>query len=345
MNGTAPKIEIVTPLSQSWELTKRILFQPFNFEKWLVIGFAAFLAHLGGGGRFNLNLPSSWRNSFWRPHTWSSELHDQLPDWIWPVAFVAVPLMIALIVLFAWLGARGRFIFTDCIVRNRAAIVAPWHEYRREGNSLFILTLVVGLALLVLFAIGVVPLVLPVMLHRTGAGFTFTLGSIFCIVLLIISALAWWVISQFMVPVMYRQRCTAWSAFQQTLSLIMSHAAEVILFILFLVVISIAIAIAVVVVGFLTCCVGLCLFALPYIGTVILLPVEILLFGYTLLFLRQFGNDWDVWATLEAPAAQTTAEMSPMAREEARPSSTPPAPEISPSSPASNEPPERPPQG
>jgi len=27
--------------------------------------------------------------------------------------------------------------FTDCIVRNRGAIVEPWHEFRTEGNRYF----------------------------------------------------------------------------------------------------------------------------------------------------------------------------------------------------------------
>jgi hypothetical protein len=250
---------------------------------------------------------------------------------------VLVPLAVALAVLFAWLGSRGRFIFTDCIVRDRAAIVAPWHEYRKEGNSLFIFTLGVALGFLALAAIGFVPLVLPHILHHHGFTLTFSFGLVFWLALIIMAALAWWIISQFMVPVMYRQRCSAWAAFQKTVALITSHAAEVILFVLFLVVITIALGIIVFLAGILTCCVGLCLFALPYIGTVILLPVEILLFGYTLLFLRQFGNEWDVWATVETAPAQSIVEGSPP---------PPAAPEIPPSTspPSSFEPPEPPPQ-
>jgi hypothetical protein len=325
MNGTAPKIEIIAPLSQSMELMRRILFRPFNLEKWLVIGFAAFLAHLGGGGRFNFNFPSSWRNRSWHSHSWTAtDFSTQMPGWFWPLMFVVVPLGIALAVLLAWIGSRGRFIFTDCIVRDRGAIVAPWHEYRREGNSLFIFTLGVALVLLALFAIGILPLLLPSILHHHHINVTFTLGLVFWLALLIIAALAWWIISQFMVPVMYRQRCSAWSAFQKTVGLITSHAGEIILFVLFLVVITIALGIVVLLVGVLTCCVGLCLFALPYVGTVILLPVEILLFGYTLLFLRQFGSDWDVWATLEAAPVQTPP--SPAVAPEIPPPAAPPSP-------------------
>ncbi len=334
MNGTAPKIEIIAPLSQSMELMKRILFRPFNLEKWLVIGFAAFLAHLGGGGRFNFNFPSSWKNHSWRPHTWTTDFSAQVPGWFWPVMLVIVPLAIALAVLLAWIGSRGRFIFTDCIVRDRGAIVAPWHEYRKEGNSLFIFTIFVGLFLLALFAIGVLPFLLPNILHHHHINLTVTLGLVFWLAVLIIAALAWWVISQFMVPVMYRQRCSAWSAFQKTVALITGHAGEIILFILFLVVISIALAIVVLMVGIMTCCVGLCLFALPYIGTVILLPVEILLFGYTLLFLRQFGSDWDVWATLEAAPVQTTPPSTPVASEIPPPATPPSSPPQSPEPPS-----------
>src|SRR5437660_725180 len=51
MNGGQPKIEIFKPFGEAFELTKKILFQPFDFTKWLVIGFAAFLCgHFSAGG-------------------------------------------------------------------------------------------------------------------------------------------------------------------------------------------------------------------------------------------------------------------------------------------------------
>jgi hypothetical protein len=42
---------------------------------------------------------------------------------------------------------------------------------------------------------------------------------------------------------------------------------------------------------------------LPYISTVILLPAIVWLAAYKLLFIRQFGDAYDVWATVAAPAA------------------------------------------
>jgi hypothetical protein len=53
MNGAEPKIEIFKPFAEAFELMKRILFQPFDVKKWFVIGLAAWLANLSGGGGFN----------------------------------------------------------------------------------------------------------------------------------------------------------------------------------------------------------------------------------------------------------------------------------------------------
>ena len=60
MNGVRPKIEIFKPFGQAFELTNKILFQPFDLKKWFVIGFAAFLSgHLAGVG---FNFPSPFGN-------------------------------------------------------------------------------------------------------------------------------------------------------------------------------------------------------------------------------------------------------------------------------------------
>ena len=61
MNGTERNIEIFKPFGDAFELMKRILFQPFDFAKWLVIGFAAFLANLSGNAGFHYS-----RNSYCR---------------------------------------------------------------------------------------------------------------------------------------------------------------------------------------------------------------------------------------------------------------------------------------
>jgi hypothetical protein len=160
MNGNGSKIEIFKPFGESFELMKKILFQPFNLSKWLVIGFAAWLANLGGGGggAGNFNYPDNRREDAHK----LSETIGQIPQ---PVLITGICVLICfvllLIVLFAWLRARGRFILVDCIVRNRAAIVEPWKEFRAEGNSFFLFSLLVVLALIAVIVIAGLLLIVP----------------------------------------------------------------------------------------------------------------------------------------------------------------------------------------
>jgi len=160
MSGSEPRIEIFKPFGEAFQLMKKILFQPFELKKWLVIGFAAWLANLGagGGGFGNFNYPNNRREGAQK----FNEAISQIPQ---PVLITAICVLICvvlvLIVLFAWLRARGRFIFLDCIVRNRAAIVAPWKEFRGEGNSFFLFSLLVVLVVVPVIVIAGLVLIVP----------------------------------------------------------------------------------------------------------------------------------------------------------------------------------------
>jgi len=160
MNGSEPRIEIFKPFGEAFELMKKILFQPFDLKKWLVIGFAAWLANFGagGGGFGNFNYPNNRRESAQK----FNETISQIPQ---PVLITAICVLVCgvllLIVLFTWLRARGRFILVDCIVRNRAAIVAPWKEFRGEGNSFFVFSLLVVLVVVPVIVIAGLVLILP----------------------------------------------------------------------------------------------------------------------------------------------------------------------------------------
>src|SRR5438067_7358144 len=101
----------------------------------------------------------------------------------------------------------------------------------------------------------------------------------------------------FMAPVMYRQRCPAPDAARQVLRLIFANPAPFILFCLF----GIVLILAMLVIGCVVTCVTCCIGALPYLGTVILLPVFVTLHSFSLLFLRQFGPEYDMWTSFMPP--------------------------------------------
>src|SRR6059036_3315299 len=103
MNGSEPQIEIFKPFGEAFELMKKILFQPFDLKKWLVIGFAAWLANLGGGGG-GFNYRYNRREEMQKVN----EALSQIPHSILVTGIcVLICFVLVLIVLFAWLRARG----------------------------------------------------------------------------------------------------------------------------------------------------------------------------------------------------------------------------------------------
>ena len=296
MNGTGPQIEIFKPFGEAFELMKKILFQPFDLKKWLVIGFAAWLASLGAGAGGNVNYPSR--------HDEVQKVNDAISEIPHPIVVggivLLVVLVLVLIVLCAWLRARGGFMFVDCIVKNRGAVAEPWREFRSEGNSYFLFSLLVGFGLLLVAGLLSLPLVIPAIkdhnFFRTHSVYLISAlaGWILAAILLI---LVWALVTSFMVPIMYRQRCRATGGFAAAARLIAAHPGDILLYCLFWIVLALGSAM----VGCIAACATCCIAVIPYVGTVILLPLIVLLRSFTLLFIRQFGPDYDVWAGFIPP--------------------------------------------
>jgi len=326
-----PRIEIFAPFGEAFELMQKILFRPFDLAKWLVIGFAAWLAtFFSGGGGYNYRHagPKDWAVQ------WKSQLsegtfsHGGTPAWLVPVLIVGVLAFLAVLLLALWLNARGRFIFTDCIVRNRGAIVAPWREYHDEGNRYFVFQLVISLISIVVFGgLGLFYAMGVYMGHEILPIALIIPFGLICLLIVIPVAL----IMKLAVPVMYRQRCDVVSAFGQIWGLMVEYPLEFILFVLFYIVIYVA----GLMIGCLMACLTCCIAALPYIGTVILLPVVMVLYSYPLCFLQQFGDRYDVWAVIKA--SEPPAVAVPPVQE--LPPSPPPPPPAGPGEPPPVEPP------
>ena len=320
MEPSEPRIEIFAPFGEAFETTTKILFRPFDLAKWFVIGFAAWLATMFGGLNFNFR---SYNKDNWNWKAQAKDLpfsFDEAPPWLIPVIIGGAIVVLAVVLLLLWLNSRGRFMFTDCIVRNRGAIAEPWREYRPEGNRYFLLQLIIsvcsmliggGFALLFLLRWHWKTLIVPLPI-------LILLGVTFVLVALVVA-----LIMKFTVPVMYRRRCAATEAFGAVWRLIVAQPGIFILFGLFYILLYIAAAM----IGCLAACVTCCLAALPYIGTVILLPLVMFLYTYPLCFIRQFGDPYDVWAVVRP------AELPPAAESLAPPVQAPPPPAAPPDAP------------
>ncbi len=300
MNGDLPKIEIFEPFGAALELMKKILFQPFDFTKWLELGFAAFLSGSWGSNfRFKSPMNGNWNFRSTSHH--NMPISELLPSWLLPFGIILAIFVIILIFAVMWVVSRGRFIFTDCVVKNRAAIVAPWREYRREGNSFFLFSLAVTFLAMVIVAALALLIAVPLGIFSSGKGtaglgatavFAFVFVGLVCLGFAIFFA----VVSQFMVPVMYRRRCLAREAFFDVSKLVLARPGPFVLFVLFGIVLVMALVLVSTIVSCLTCCIA----GLPYVSSVVLLPALVWLLAFRLLFLRQFGAEYDVWAIVDS---------------------------------------------
>ena len=125
------------------------------------------------------------------------------------------------------------------------------------------------------------------------------LGLVFIGLLAFIVAIAFAVFlkftKDFVVPVMYLRNCTAVAGWRLFLPILSHRVGVFILYILFQIVISIAVSTIIFGLALVTCCSACCLMAVPYIGTVFLLPIFIFKRSYPLYFLRQLGPEFDVF--------------------------------------------------
>jgi len=308
MNSQEAKISVIDPISPAIERVKTILFRPFDFGKWFVIGFCAWLAYLGsggGGGGPHFNFPGGQQR---HGHEFQEALHsakevviDNL-FWILPVAIIAVVVMIIIGLIITWLSSRGHFMFLHCVALNKAEVKAPWRKFKNQANSLFLFRIVVGLIGFGFFMLLIAMLVVIFVLLLAGRGDPNPLGIIFMVLLalclILPTAIAFALIKKFtldfVVPIMFLRQGTCMTAWREFWKLLTGNKGRFTLYILFQIVIAIAVGTIIMAGVCVTCCCLGCILAIPYIGTVLLLPILVFSRSYTLLYLRQYGPSFDV---------------------------------------------------
>jgi hypothetical protein len=109
----------------------------------------------------------------------------------------------------------------------------------------------------------------------------------------------------FVVPIMSLRTASVMAGWREFMTVLSANKLRFALYLLFQILISIVIG-AIIGIGF---CIGLCLccasclLLIPYIGTVILLPLLVFTRAYSLYYLQQFGPQFDVFR-LEAEVVQ-----------------------------------------
>jgi hypothetical protein len=300
-------ISVIDPITPAIERVKLLLFRPFDIGKWFVIGFCAWLAYLGQGGGGGFNLPGDIFNGGRRGSC--PDIHTAVASHLALIITIAVGvgiILIAIGILCLWLSSRGRFMFLHCVAANKAEVAIPWHKYKRQGNSLFVFQLVVGIITSVAIAILAGILVgLGFLMHYNSAPVWMIVVSIVFISLITIIpaiiaiALFMKFTHDFVVPIMFLRGARTVEAWREFWQMLCMNKGSFALYILFQIVIAIAISLLVSLAALTACCAcccTACLWMIPFISTVIILPVLVFKLAYSLNYLRQFGANYDVFA-------------------------------------------------
>lgn len=299
-------ISFAEPLSRSWERMRRILFEPFELAKWLVLGFSAWLAGLAGSGSGGTLWNSAGDDVSHRHSEFSNlgEVFDAVADnLIWmPIVLLGVLVVLALVLAVLWISSRAKFIFLDNVVHDRAEIVVPWKRFRAIGDSLF------------LWRVGFFAVLTGILLVLAGAiflpaaslsfsdvlrGLSFAGIFLGVLTLMVVGAAAFFVLlflENFVVPIMYKFDLRAMEAWRYFLPWLKTHGGWFVAYAVLLLVAAVAFQMVVVLLCIFTCCIVL----IPYVGTVILLPVWVLYRIFGVEFLAQFHPDFDLFAGVPA---------------------------------------------
>jgi len=287
-------ISPIDPISPAWNHMVRILFKPFAFKKWLALGFCAFLAQCGEQSGSN-------GSQIWSQPGGSTRF-DEGKAWIETnfdlfitILVSSVVVLILLSLLVTWISSRGKFMLLDGIVKNRGAIKEPWSEYKTEGNSLFLFSVVIGFTLLLgLACIGGVSalIALPDIQSETfsGAGVAAIVVGGSLMLLFILACIAFSAfVKILMVPTMYLKRVRAIEGWKIAWNqLLKGHVGSFILLILMMFLLGLGAGVVAMFAICATCCIG----ALPYISSVVLLPITVFFVCYALCYIQQFGSEW-----------------------------------------------------
>ena len=320
--------EYFKPLGNAWDRMASMLFRPFEMDSWLKLGFFAWLCYIFQGAsinviRFSSNIASSEMENAAK----AGKSSDLVAMFMHPTGeqlalMIGIGLAIALLLLaielaFLWIRCRGRFIFIHGIVKGPdIRFLESWRAFSKQGNSLFLLTIVWSIlkALLLLppLALAVYFVVINILgmdsLPQDKQVLNWVLAGVSALMLLIF-AIGVGVLQIFMFELgaihMYRNGSSAWTGAMKGLGFAMANPAHALLYLLSLICIAMAISAATIFVVIATiplCCIGCILLNLPYAWAVVLLPAFAFRQLFTIEFIAQAGEEFQLFATQEERA-------------------------------------------
>jgi hypothetical protein len=177
---STPQISAWRAVETAIEDARRALF-PFRFERWLALGFLAFLDQCGsGGGAPPTGAPplgaggQGGGGGFGGgPKPDVSQVTDWISGHVGPIVAVTAILLLTIVALLAlatWLGSRGTFMYMDAVATGRPEISRAWRENAERANSLFAWRFLVALAVMIVLLLSIAGIVVFAILGSRNDG-------------------------------------------------------------------------------------------------------------------------------------------------------------------------------
>ncbi|MBP6943620.1 MAG: hypothetical protein KBB79_01920 [Candidatus Omnitrophica bacterium] len=138
-------------IGDSADWTKKVLFQPFNFKKWLILAFIAVMAgSMTNGCNYNSGCDNHYESQQQQQQGGGAcggaggsgtcaapSAPGQDMSVFWAIFGSVMLFIVAMVLLFIWLGSRFAFVFIEDIVKNDASVKKPFADNSDVGNSYF----------------------------------------------------------------------------------------------------------------------------------------------------------------------------------------------------------------
>lgn len=296
-------------IGQAVERSKQLLFQPMKPERWFALGFTVFLAQLG---EYNFNplqapgLPfgSGSSPSFpTRPGGAGAGFQQMVDDAVRAfyddlalyvtLVSVGVVLTIGISVVVLWLSSRAKLMLVESVVRGRVDLGQQWNAAAELGMSVFKfrLWLQLGGSLITLGALALA-IVTGLSDFQSGhfagvrALMSYAIFGFATLAAGLPMAVAVLLFDDFVLPLMVARNVRvreAWSMCRR--EVLAGNWSNLVLFYILRALLAFGIAIAVWVLNCVTCC----LVSIPYISSVVLLPVFVFWRAFPLYYMEQLG--------------------------------------------------------
>ena len=296
----AVRLSPLDAAQQAMTHTRQHLF-PFRFDRWLALGFVAFLDQCGrtqaGFGQFptGTGLPEEVGERG-GPGPVLSEAGAWLAAHVMVVmalAAVALVVILCLTALVLWINSRGVFMYVDNVSTGRSDVARPWTEHADKAGSYFawsfgltVSALTGGIVLLVAAALVVIRMT------RGQGGMPGSIAALVVLVgllltLVIFGMLASMGLRDFVAPLQMKTGLGCGEAVSLFVGLLRAHPGPFAIYVLLKIVFALVLGFVSLIAACVTCCCAL----IPVLSQTILQPAFFFERAWSLHLLRQLGYD------------------------------------------------------